>query len=1494
MKQIFPNNLIRAGKSERSNTLFWSALLIILIFGAVIRFYGISWDEGFSYTPHPDERAILMKVREISFPPFHDLGSLFDPEKSSWNPKWFPYGSFPIYVLKLVGEIFSKISGQEIHDLRDLGRFISVIADLGTILGIAMLGRSAFSNRVSILAAGLISISVIHIQLAHFFAFDTFLAFFCVWSLFFLLKVLRTGKTSASVIAGILIGLGLASKISIMPILGAYVFAHLIHAFTISSARSIVKESIIARMLTSAVWGLIALVITFVLVEPYAILDWDRFTHDIKEQANMVRRISDYPYTRQYIETTPYLYQLIQLGRWGLGWPLVVLSLVGVGWACCKGISPRASLLFIFLSMIIPATILIFNNSIFYLVIAMAITFGCLLVTSFFRNESGRVSMLLLSWIIPYVLITGSFDVKFIRYSLPFIPLTTLFASAFLVHWATSKSIRKRFTGVITLGITILITALCAASLASIYSEKHTGVQASVWLNDNAPSGSHILKEHWEEGLPNLSAFSIEELAIYEPDDKFKIKRMSEKLASSDYLVIYSNRLYGTVTRLPDRYPLMIGYYHALFTGQLGYEPVFIGTSYLNLMGFSFKEDTFTRSNLPDPGILHNKDRSWGVNAGFADESFSVYDHPKVMIFENISRLSDTQINESIHSESDSLVPSEHHSRPQQNLEVENPDDEKNLMMDPWLSQEQKKGGTWSEIFTTHPVITKMPALIWILYIEFVALLAFPIGFIVFRGLRNRGFLLMKALGILIVSFVAWMLASLHIVPFGNLAVWAGIGTLAAISSFATYLYKEEILLFIKTRWKTITLLETIFLVAFFAFLLVRMANPDLWHPYRGGEKPMDIGYLNAVVKSSYMPPYDPWFSGGYLNYYYWGQFIIGCFIHLTGITTEIAYNLAIPTLFALTVGGAFTIGSNLVRVPTAKLGPSNLSTYFKRKLNWFVGGLAIVFVCIIGNFDGLFQTITLAKNQFIHGMAGGEFDFWRSSRMMAPDPPGFEITEFPFFTFLFADLHAHLISIPFTLLVLGLGMAIFLAPRKNVPKRFRLQEEFIRLSILGLAVGALRVINTWDLPTYMLISFLCIGIGQFVRHGGLGISPIGTSLWKSGYTCLIAFLAFLPYHITSISFFTNFHTTTNMTTFGQLLSINGLFLFLIASGCAYLLKTQLKNFVSKLKLFFISIINHKDLSSTKVIGLTIFLLFFGYLATFTLIGKLGGVIPLSTGLILILVISLFSSPPSEYNSLPIRIFAHLLGIAGLGLLIFVEIWRLEGDIDRMNTVFKFYGQAWILLGLSSTYFLYKAFVKTSELTPLLRWTWTGITVGLIITSLIYPVMGSRDRIRDRFEHGDGKFTLNGYSYIEESVYKDPKGEIDLSSDMVGINWLRHNISGSPVVLEAVTPTYRWGSRVSINTGLPTVIGWKWHQEQQRWGQREMVAKRIRDVEAIYTDPKLANALLDKYKVDYVYIGQVEKLYYPAEGIAHLKTGLDGKLLPVFTSENVTIMKVVR
>ena len=115
------------------------------------------------------------------------------------------------------------------------------------------------------------------------------------------------------------------------------------------------------------------------------------------------------------------------------------------------------------------------------------------------------------------------------------------------------------------------------------------------------------------------------------------------------------------------------------------------------------------------------------------------------------------------------------------------------------------------------------------------------------------------------------------------------------------------------------------------------------------------------------------------------------------------------------------------------------------------------------------------------------------------------------------------------------------------------------------------------------------------------------------------------------------------------------------------------------------------------------------------------------------------------------------------------------------------------------------------------------------------------------------------------------------------------------MVLEANTPTYRWGGRVSIHTGLPSVVGWKWHQEQQRWGYRDMVDSRIRDVDYIYSTSNVTQAvsLLNRYNVKYVYLGQVEKLYYPADGIAKFEAGLAPYLRTVFETEHVTIYEVL-
>ena len=154
--------------------------------------------------------------------------------------------------------------------------------------------------------------------------------------------------------------------------------------------------------------------------------------------------------------------------------------------------------------------------------------------------------------------------------------------------------------------------------------------------------------------------------------------------------------------------------------------------------------------------------------------------------------------------------------------------------------------------------------------------------------------------------------------------------------------------------------------------------------------------------------------------------------------------------------------------------------------------------------------------------------------------------------------------------------------------------------------------------------------------------------------------------------------------------------------------------------------------------------------------------------------------------------------------------------------------------------------------------------------------------------------TLDGMGYMAEAVYTDAKGPIDLAADLEAIRWLQDTVEGSPVVLEGVTPEYRWGGRVSIYTGLPAVVGWKWHQEQQRWGYRRAVGDRIEDVKRIYSNQDAGEALflMRKYGVEYVYVGQLERLYYPEAGLAKFDRELGSNLVPVFRTDKVTIYRL--
>ena len=175
-------------------------------------------------------------------------------------------------------------------------------------------------------------------------------------------------------------------------------------------------------------------------------------------------------------------------------------------------------------------------------------------------------------------------------------------------------------------------------------------------------------------------------------------------------------------------------------------------------------------------------------------------------------------------------------------------------------------------------------------------------------------------------------------------------------------------------------------------------------------------------------------------------------------------------------------------------------------------GLFSILFVWVLGNLDGLYQvwdSIKYGSNIFT------DFDYWRSSRMMLPDPPGHEITEFPFFTFLFSDLHAHLISIPFTLLVMGLALQITRTDFGNL-----WWKSLPTLSVLGLSVGCLAAINTWDVPIYTVIAMGSLLIAELRQIGGLNSLVFFRVIWKSAYVVTIAYFSFLPYHLNSITFF--------------------------------------------------------------------------------------------------------------------------------------------------------------------------------------------------------------------------------------------------------------------------------------------------------------------------------------------------------------------------------------
>ncbi len=201
---------------------------------------------------------------------------------------------------------------------------------------------------------------------------------------------------------------------------------------------------------------------------------------------------------------------------------------------------------------------------------------------------------------------------------------------------------------------------------------------------------------------------------------------------------------------------------------------------------------------------------------------------------------------------------------------------------------------------------------IWYLFIFLLGLAIYPLIRLAMPGLADKGYPLSRALGLVLFGWLAWMAGSLG-VPYTRVTIAVVFGLILIAGVVLAYYQRDELSAEWKLKRRYFLLIEGLFLLFFLFDLIIRLGNPDLWHPAKGGERPMDFSYFNAVIKSTSFPPYDPWFAGGYINYYYYGFVLVGTPVKLLGIVPSIAYNFILPTLFATVAICAFSIGWNLL-----------------------------------------------------------------------------------------------------------------------------------------------------------------------------------------------------------------------------------------------------------------------------------------------------------------------------------------------------------------------------------------------------------------------------------------------------------------------------------------------------------------------------------------------------------------------------------------------------
>ena len=1434
-------------------------LLPILLAATLLRLFGQNWDDGGHL--HPDERFIAMVEAKITLP--RSPGEYFDTAHSPLNPYnndfgGFAYGTLPLFFSRWLGQI----TGSTGYDgILPLGRTLSALADIGTVVFVYALANLLYGRRAAITASAVSAFSVLDIQLSHFFAFDTFATFFVAWSLFFAYRTWMMGGLANMALLGIGVGFAVACKISTITL------APIVLLACVLPWRGRGWPALPAVGGSLATIGVVTL-LSYRLAEPYAFLGTSLldFRPNPKFVADMLYWIKvssgelEVPYMIQWANTPKYTFVLGSIFLWGLG-PAAALS--GLAGLLLAAVQLRA-----------------------------------------WRRHGRHV--LLVVWALINLVYFGGQFAKFMRYLLPVYPALAVLAGYFLgTCWDTASRFWRhpvaslRWPARATAAVPILVvfaTFGWAIAFVQIYTQPNSRVTASRWLLDNLPKGAVLALEHWDDALPlalpgrDSKGFQEVSMNLYDDENPEKLKKLLDNLNKADYVILASNRLYGSIPRLPQRYPLATEYYRALFDGRLGYELVAQFTSRPRLFGLEIVDDG-------------------------AQEDFTVYDHPKIQVFRKAADYDPSRTAGVLGAVSLDNV---QHVKALEGSVGQAP------LLTPQEWATAQAGGTWSALFHSGDLANRFALPLWWAAASLLGLVVWPILWRLTPHLADRGFGLSRTLGVLMVAYASWLLASLKIAPFGRTSLLAVAAALALASALLLRSHGAGFRRYLRTSWPALMASEAAFTVGFLVCLWMRLVNPDLWHPAYGGEKPMDFAYLNAIIKSDYFPPYDPWFASGSINYYYFGWVLVAALVKLTGIVPATAYNLALILWFGLLCQTAFSVAFNLILRDASPERP-------RRWVALAGGTLAVLFVALVGNLDGAIQLrdalwkassvgfqsgipvlaglvralaglLALAR-----GARGTEFDFWRSTRVIGPEEPG-PITEFPFFSFLYADLHAHLLALPLTLMVLGLSVEVMRSDRlRGVvrgpfspawPRRSDLVRFVGLLLLLGLGVGALRATNTWDFPTYLAVVLLALAcllrpLGNH-NHSPL-VGPI-LALFLGGLVFGASSLLFAPYVGRYQLFYSGVDPAPARTLIWQFLTINGLWIFALASYFVLELRRRSAHQLTADAPRLPAAPGYYNVALPMPLDWSLGPSWRAGAFAVVLSGLALGAIGLGTlGVTMVLGVGLAVLASLRWRSRD-ALFGIGLALLALAVLALPDVLTIKGDIGRMNTVFKFYLQAWTILALLSAVWLARLISRAHCHWPFpLAWRrlWLGALALLLAAVAIYPLRAAPVKLASRF--GPLPLTLDGMAFMQKAAYRDRDQDADLPSDYAALRWLQDNVEGSPVVLEANTGLYKWGSRVSIYTGLPTVVGWDWHEKQQRVAMAAAVDERLKDVKTMFESTRLEQALplLRRYGVAYIYVGGLERMYYPAGGLKKFEEAPRDVLQPVYERGDVTIYRVM-